>query len=99
MLRLVVHIFGPKRLDLLDEAIPPVKGHHDTRSLASSEVWTPAGLPLRFFVSLGPKGDMLLLQTAGVDLLRVFSGWESGGQLELLLPTEERLRVLVLEMG
>src|SRR5438874_1987083 len=95
MLRLVVHIFSPKRVDLLDEAIPPVKGHHEFHSLETAEVWTPVGLPLRFFVSLGPKGDTLLIQTAGVDLLRVSANWNTGAEVQLLLSTEERLRVSV----
>jgi hypothetical protein len=98
MLRLVVHIFSPNRMDLLDEAIPPVKGHHETRSLASAEVWTPVGLPLKFFVSLGPKGDTLLIQTAGIDLLRVSANWNTGGEVQFLLSTEERLRVSVFEV-
>ena len=97
MLRLVVHILSPKPADLLDEAIPPVKGHHEFRSLSSAEVWTPAGLPLRFFISIGPKGDRVRVETAGANLLYVSSDWRSGGAVELLLATEERVRVSVLE--
>ena len=97
MLRLVVHILSPKLVDLLDEAIPPVKGHHDFRTLSSAEVWTPAGLPLRFFVSIGPKGDRVRVETAGTNLLYVSSNWSSGGAVEFLLSTEERVRVSVSE--
>jgi hypothetical protein len=96
MHRLIVHIVKPKRVDLLDQAIPSVKGNHESRSLTTDEISTPVGLPLRFFVRLGPTGDTLRIQTAGTDLLYVALG-SLGGEVGLLLSTEEWLRISILE--
>jgi hypothetical protein len=96
MLRLDVHITAPERVELLDAAIPPVKGLVDFRRLESEEVWTPAGLPLSFYVDVGPKGDTVIVQSGSTWLLRA-SLTSIGGTIELLLPTEERLRVSVIE--
>ena len=96
MLRLAVHITAPQRVDLLDAPIPPVKGLVDFRRLETEQVWTPAGLPLSFYVDVGPKGDTVVVQTSGTWLLRA-SLASIGGSIELLLPTEERLRVSVIE--
>ncbi len=97
MLRLVIHIVRPKRADLLNVAIPPVEGDHETRRLKSEEFWTPGGLPLTVSVCIGAKGDWLRVETAGTLLLRVHSDWPEGGEVGLLLPTDESLLISVFD--
>jgi hypothetical protein len=96
MLRLFVHIAKPQRVDLLDAALPPVKGAPDYRQLETDELWTPAGLPLRLYVRVGPQGDMLHVESAGALLAGVSAKFP--GSVELLLPTEELLRMTITEV-
>lgn len=94
-LRLQVQLKNFHQLgELVDLAIPPVKGYVDERSAKSEECFTPGGLPLRFYVHFhGEWGDIAVV-SAEAELLRVSVHVNS--HIEFRLPTEEILEVAVL---
>ena len=95
MWRLDISVKKPKRVDLLDGAIPTVKGRVEWRRLETETLWTPAGFPLKVFVEIGPPGDSLVIYSADTELPNV-SAWTLHEAI-LLPSTEELLPVAVGE--
>jgi hypothetical protein len=97
MFRLLVRVSEPERSELINAAIPCYrKRGQEHWYLKTDEVYTPRGLPLRFYVDMGMKGDKIAIESATAILFSTSMSPPPGGELMLLLPTDEALYVSIL---
>lgn len=83
----------PAATDLIDDPLPPDKGHPDERSLKSAECYTPGGLPVRFHAHFRADWGDITVESAGAVLLKMSAHVNS--HAELRLPTEEMIEIAV----
>lgn len=83
---------------LQDLAIPKYKrsGYPDHWSYRSDELFTPAGLPIRFHINLDNRHGFEVI-VAGQTMLDIAVGDLRTIYFELMLPTNELLRVDIRE--
>jgi hypothetical protein len=93
-LRLQLRLVGSSGNPLIDLAMPPVKGHAEERSATSEIVFTPEGLPLQAWAHF--RGDWGDIFVASETTLLLKFGTHVNSLADLLLPTEERVEVGVL---
>jgi hypothetical protein len=85
---------GQTDAELVDTPLPPVKGSPDVRQVKSDEVFTPAGLPLRFRAQF--RGNFGDITVTSVETVLLQLGTHVNCHAELRLPTDEMLEVAVL---
>ena len=80
--------------DLVDIAVPPVKGHVEERAVKSNEVYTPAGLPLRFYAHF--RGDWGEVMVMSVDAVLLHLSVYVNSYADVRLPTDEVMAVSIV---
>jgi hypothetical protein len=78
----------------VDEPVPQLMRTPEMYHLQTETKTTPLGMPVRFEIDIGPKGQGLKVFSADATLLWVF-GFGTGSVVRLWLSTDELLDITI----